>query len=963
MDAAPAHVCGRANVARARRTTEAWPHRPQTYAWMVPGLATPPPSVARTSAPAAVAAMDEAVSTRDGADGPSAPVAAGATETADKRALLAALPADADRVLAALASIGDAWWVAAASVAAVRAGTDWLASDALRVLAYASERTSALDADVATALADAGCASPSLAAWLDADPVRLARVVLRRKLWHMQWLLSIPLAAAKSARVPANVAALADRPLLAHAHDLCLAGNARGLRALLGAHATVARSLFSHRFELLHVLLTVGGVPPERLLALRLLPGTHLPVEDRESDAWVDALEAPPPSSPSAAAMWVDHPAVVHALADRGASPFPTPPPPPPAALWDWYAAVMTELESELGLVDAALGLANAGVHLGLKPLSAAAQELAFLHELVYHMDADLWRVQTLRAASAHALVARVAQQPWPAARVAAALHEQVVPFLQLGTYADAAHGRHRSASAWGLHMALMVRDAVPLARALEVSDAMLARAWLDEADQHRLVLALLATSEAADAPSFQRYTALLQHVSPSPPPPRAIAPLTAVLGRALGARAGDVDATHLCEQAALVSPAVLQQSVQDVHLWVQLAETVAQLGVAHAPRYYWADTQAERAHTVMQALVRHALRARGSEPSTLVRMLTRLAPFLAPDAAGGVGAPWVGLPSSCVRVFFRELLLAREPVLFNELVSAVTTEPACAPVAQRMTARDAEALVLNTARAWIHQAPTCDPLHGSLQRARETLDAAPHTPQVEAELSFLALLARLHEHGASIALTPQQVRATPRKLDLLARVLSLHGEAYRAPHIRALADACSEAPGDDVHVCAMLADAAAASGDWRAARDQCERIVQRMPSLPRAQYAAAWDVAWRTCLQLAKHPQWPDPRSRAVLLGHALALAPPAHIPTVLQALAALPPHTAAPVPPRRAERHTLARLLTRPSAPSAAPRHRTAQLFDSVAAQHAPQAARMARSLLGHLGSGWWSDERAPS
>lgn len=939
-------------------------HRASTHAWMVSGRATPVPNVARTSASAAASAMDADDAMSAGSSRP----APEATEAAAKRAFLAALPADADHVVTSLASMDDAWWVAAASVAAVRAGTDWLASDALRVLAFASERTSAFDAEVAQALANAKSASSSsssLLAWLDADPVRLPRVVLRRKLWHMQWLLSIPLAASKTARTPANVGRLADQPLLAHAHELCLAGNARGLRAWIGAHATVARCLFSHRFALLHALLTVGGVPPERLLSLRLLPGTHWPVEDRESGAWVDALEAPPLSSPSAAAMWVDHPVLVQALADCGAALPPVSPPSPPAALWDWYAMVMNELESEWGLVDAALALANAGVHLGLQPLSAAAHELAFLHELVYHMDATSWRIQTLRAASAQALVARVAQQPWPPAHVAAALHEQVVPFLQLGTYADAARFRHRSPSAWGVHMSLMVREAVPLARALDLSDAILARPWLHASDQHRLVLALLATSEAADALGFQRYTSLLQHVSSSAPPvPRAMAPFTAVLGRALALHADDLDATRVCEQATLLSPAHLQQSVEDVHVLVQLAHTLAQLGVAHAPRYYWGDTHVEHANKTMQALVRHALRARGSERSTLMRMLARLAPFLATDAleaSDGPSALWLGLPTICVRIFFRELLLAREPVLFNELVSALPSDPACAPVAQQMTARDAEALVLETARAWMDQAPTCDPLHGSLQRAREMLEAAPHTPRVEKELSFLALLARLHEHGAGSALTPQQVRATPRKLDLFARVLALHAEAYRAPHIRALADACSEAPGDDVHVCAMLAEAAAASNDLRAARDQCEHIVKRMPSLSRTEHAAAWDVAWRTCLQLAKHPQWPEPRSRAVLLGQALALAPPAHIPTVLQALTALPPHTAAPLPPRRAERHTLARLLSRTPATSTTPQHRTAQLLDSVAAHHAPQAARVARSLFSHLGGTWWSEERA--
>lgn len=883
---------------------------------------------------------------------------AAATEVAAKRALLAALPTEADHVLEALTSIDDAWWVAAASVAAVRAGTDWLASDALRVLAHALERTSSLDADVTHVLADergTGTPSAPLDAWLDADPACLPRVVLRRKIWHMQWLLSIPLAASPSARVPDHVAALADRPLLAHAHELCLAGNARGLRALLGAHATVARSLFLHRFALLQVLLTVGGVPPDRLLALRLLPGTHLPVEDRESGAWVDALEAPPPSSPGASALWVEHPAIVRALAERGAAPLPVvSPPPPPAALWDWYAAVIAELEGELGLVDAALALANAGVHLGLQPLSAVAQELAFLHELVYHMGTDAWRLHTLRAAPVHALVARVAQQPWPPAQVAAALHEQLVPFLQLGTYADAAEVRHRSPSAWGLHMALMVQRTVPLLRALDLCGAMFAREWLEEADQGRLLLALLATSDAADQASFQRFAALWQHAASSfagPDAPRAMAPLTAVLGRSLDLHP---DATDVYERVSLVQPALLRQSVQDVHTLVQLAHTLAQLGEAHAPRYYWADMHGERAHGVMQALVRHALRARGSESSNLTRILARLAPWIASDSTSTV--PWLGLPPSGVRVFFRELLLAREPVLFNEIVSALPSEPTCAAIAQRMTPQAAEALVLETARAWMDQAPTCDPWHGSLQRAREALDAAPRTPRIEAELAFLALLGRLHEHGAGSALTPSQVRATPRKLDLLARVLALHDDAYRAPHIRALADACSEAPGDDVHVCAMLADAAAAQGDLRAARDECERLVRRMPSLPPKAHAAAQDVAWRTCLQLAKHPQWTDMHARAVLLGHALSLAPPTHLPTILQALAALPPYAAAPLPPRRTERRTLASLLTR----HATPRHRTAQLFDSVAVQHAPQAARMARSLLGHLSSGWWGEER---
>ena len=100
---------------------------------------------------------------------------------AEKRAFLASLPCDAESVLSTLTSIEDVWWVAAAAVAAVRTGTAWLAADAERVLAHALERSASFDQEVQAVLSKD---VDRLLAWLDAEPDRLPRVVLRRKLWH-----------------------------------------------------------------------------------------------------------------------------------------------------------------------------------------------------------------------------------------------------------------------------------------------------------------------------------------------------------------------------------------------------------------------------------------------------------------------------------------------------------------------------------------------------------------------------------------------------------------------------------------------------------------------------------------------------------------------------------------------------------------------------------------------------------
>ena len=100
----------------------------------------------------------------------------------------------------------------------------------------------------------------------------------------------------------------------------------------------------------------------------------------------------------------------------------------------------------------------------------------------------------------------------------------------------------------------------------------------------------------------------------------------------------------------------------------------------------------------------------------------------------------------------------------------------------------------------------------------------------------------------------------------------------------------------------------------------------------------------------------WPDHRAPTQVFGHALRLAPPEHISTILTTLAPLAVRASHPptIPRRDAQpTHAWSRLLTRTE------EHSTAQLLDSVATQHAPNAARMARSLF-DMGAAWWNEAK---
>lgn len=884
-----------------------------------------------------------------------------------RRALLSALPAPAAQVAASLEAIDDPWWVAAACVAAVRAaGTTWTAADVAHVLSIGAARTAPLDAEIQEALD-----RDALDAYLGAGgPARWPQLLLRRKLWHMQWLLRIPLAS--DAPLEGDVVALAEQPLLAHAQALCLAGRAVELRALLGAHVAVARALFPYRFVLLHALITAGGVPADELQRLRLLPGTKMPVEDSESGAWIE-LAAKATTPAAAAALWVEHPAVVARLAAHGYVAPPGAPPTPPPALSAWYLDVINELEAELGLVGPACALAEAGVRLSLVPLRAVAHELRFLRLLSYTLSYGAqWSRATLHDADARTIVQSVVAQPQSVGEVVAMLREHVMPFLQKGTYADPGAFRGASASDAAAELALIVL-ALRTERSLAIA-AQIVLTWIDDARvRRRLALAMLTTCDETDDAAYVALHALAAlGTAPRDAPAE---PLVAVMGHA-----ADASPRARLAQLSVAPDDAVDAALGQVAACVDLGRVLLRHTLAHPARFYVGLDEA-RTKTLCAALLRAA---RGSD-AALAALVDDVAPFVARRNADA----WRPLPAETPVWLLTQLLAHRAFGAFGALAAHLARHASLT-----VASDDAAQLALDAARAWIAQATSCDPLHAPLPDAAECLAHAPRTPAVEAEQRFLALVGQVARYpvpslrNADAPLTPDEVRALPDRLVLLARVLALHPSAYRAPQIRSLARAlAAPAPAAvaEVRIDAMLADAATGAGDYTAARDLCERAARGAQALPHdAAHDAAHAAAWRACFQLAKAPDVPDARTRARLLGQALALAPPTELPRVLAAWRAAPPHAGVPPPPGRAPPRTLARFLgsgtprsssgargaAAPATPKeAAATQRTRALFDRL--QSASPSARPS-ALLGSTaslrevvntsltrGMGWWMGE----
>lgn len=860
---------------------------------------------------------------------------AASEEGARRRAFLSGLPAPVDDVLRGWERMEDPWWVASSALAAVRAaGTSWTASATRHVLTTAASRSSFFDAEIEAALEKG---PDYLQSWLEEEE-RLPRLLLRRRLWLMRWLLSIPISHGEDARAPEDLAAWTTDAVAEHAHRLCIKGDAVGLRALLGTHASVARALFPYRFVLLSTLLTAGGVPASLLLELRLLPGTRLPVEDRESGAWVELAVA---TTSTAAAAWVEDPALVRLLAEKEYVCLPPRPPAPPAGLAEWYTEVLQELESVLGWVDRAGELARAGVRLGLVPLRTIAQELAFVALLQRRTGSETWRAADLPTTDAPTLLSLLLQTPQPPEDATKMLRDDVLPFLQHGTYAHASAFHAASGPTAGVLVALAILsfgDKVPRDRAFALALHIALSDWIAEEDRDRLLLATVLSCDASDKTMYATLYPLTRKV---PPLPQERAPLSAVLAASPCSSAHDVYA-----MLDVVPPEACTAAWTETRACMALGHALQRHGLLYPPRTFLHIDEAQGKELAL-AMVR---RVQGSA-AALETLLDSIAPYV--DVAD---SPAPLLPSAMPAWLFTQLLSQRQMELVPSFATYTTSHPRlsrCFP--PEMPGE----LVLSAARAWMAQATSLDPLHSTMQRATECLHALPPTQALQDELDFVGVLAQLARYRLpSLAdpaepLTPDEVRAMPDRLVVLARLLALHPTAYRAPSIRGLARGLASVADvpqavSDVRIDAMLADAAAASGDFVAARDLCERAARMAKPLPHdAQHEQAHDAAFRACFQLAKHPEWTDERARSVVFGQALAMAAPAQLPRVLEAWQGRGAHANVPAATARPPR-SLSQLLGGKPRPPATP-------------ERPVSGVRQSRALFDHLGEA--SPGSAPS
>ncbi|WFD35352.1 hypothetical protein MCUN1_002206 [Malassezia cuniculi] len=852
-----------------------------------------------------------------------------------RRAFLRAPPAACEAALETITGADDDWWAGAAAVTAVKAAPHWKASDAAALLAAAAARTASFDDEVYRVFARAKKeGAPVLHEWLADDADRLAHLLLRRQLWQLQWLLCIPLAASKTAEA-GDVSSVADAPVLFHAHSLALAGNARALRALLGAHPAVARALFPYRFRLLHLLLTVGGKHADHLSELRLLPGTHMPVQDRESGAWIDSLDASPAAR---ASLWVEHPLVIGVLAEKGVAAPPEPAPEPPSALVQWYSDRVTELGGELGLVDNALGLARAAVSIGLTPLRAAANELGFVAQL-----GGTWRVASLRNATFAEIVTALAAH--------ATLSElrEAMPFFRTGSFADADYIRMLSDDDLAVRMLLvLVEQRTP--QALALAEQAVAESWISRDARAALALAVVLGWHGSDSASYKALRGMLDALSITV---GRDAPLMVLLRETLRAR--DASVGQLWTLIAQVEPADVFAALGDAAAFVALGESIHKW-VPRPPRELVASDElsVRLGATLGDAAINDA-----NAREAICAMFAALEPHL----GGGL------VDASTFEAVLITLLRAQRYPLFHMVVADLKNSGSAGFAAA--LPQGPEALVISEARKAFDAAKTCDATTGPLRRARQSLAAAPQTAAIAQELAVVDTVALLGAYDLVArdgkALRPTDVRATEDPLDLLARLLAVHGSAYRqADEMMELAHALVKLPNarqpDDVQisVLALLVDAAMAADDLACAKAYCERMASVAADASRRRPGGAsdgngngnGDGAWRACFQLGKHPEWRDAKSRADVLGQALVLAPPENIPRILSEWATLDGASLVParaLPPR----DTISRLLsTQWTSRRQEPLGKAASLFDSFAPSHAEQAARMARSLWDGLG-----------
>ncbi|CBQ71788.1 conserved hypothetical protein [Sporisorium reilianum SRZ2] len=223
------------------------------------------------------------------------------------------------------------------------------------------------------------------------------------------------------------------------------------------------------------------------------------------------------------------------------------------------------------------------------------------------------------------------------------------------------------------------------------------------------------------------------------------------------------------------------------------------------------------------------------------------------------------------------------------------------------------EQLVLAVSTALFDHATVASTRSRDIRLALDVLSALPgDSVRARSQRDFIEAACRLSSfklksivHAGEL-MEPKEIRATRDKMDLVARLLATQGDAHRSPELvldvanrlsglhASSTDSVSDKTLVEARTLAMLADAATAAEDFDDASAFCQRLVERV-SLVRSRAATSRaaaeivEIAWKTCLQLSKHPLWADTPSRISLLAHAMTLCPPTQLSAMLRAWHAL--------------------------------------------------------------------------
>lgn len=249
------------------------------------------------------------------------------------------------------------------------------------------------------------------------------------------------------------------------------------------------------------------------------------------------------------------------------------------------------------------------------------------------------------------------------------------------------------------------------------------------------------------------------------------------------------------------------------------------------------------------------------------------------------------------IRLLLSHVLRTGDVDLFRSLSHSPASSAA-------LSQSDLESLVLEVSTSLFDAASVASTRSKDVRLSVDVLAALPaSSARAKQQKDFIEAACRLSSFKiksilhSGVPIEPKEIRETKDKMDLVARLLATQGDAHRSPElILDLARRLSNLDGlstaeqalVEARTLAMLADAATAAEDFEDAASFCTRLVDKVGAqrnrAPSEAAAKVADLAWKSCLQLSKHPGWEDTPRRISMLAHAMTLCPATQLNSMLR-------------------------------------------------------------------------------